>query len=223
MAQRVIAAARVRHCRATTRQRIRVTPSPRRARGRPGSRLRGSVGFTREVATIRRRDRSLGAIRGACECSRDLGENSARGEIVLVLCSNHRARPVSTCSIGQDRSRATWPRVVGCAQWWSVFSPRRACSKSGVAQATWGFDPPLRHHHFDELRRFASSPPIDKIRRLCGNSSGAWRGAPHPPCLTEVHDLLCMPMEHPRDDPPRLPFDDRGVLPLSREEFVGFG
>lgn len=41
-------------------------------------------------------------------------------------------------------------------------------SKSEVAQATWGFDPPLRHHHFNDLRRLTSSPTIAKSGDCAG-------------------------------------------------------
>ena len=94
----------------------------------------------------------LGALLAVAHAS-DSDFSSTRWD-VLVLCWNHRERPVSTCSNGDHRSGASWPGVIGCARCCSVLSPGGADSKSREAQTSCGFDPHLRHQSFQAVAGF---------------------------------------------------------------------
>jgi hypothetical protein len=136
-----------------TRERSRRRRSP----------LRGSVGW--RTTSARRfgllRDMwELGALLAVAHAS-DSDFSSTRWD-VLVLCSNHRATPVSRCSYGDHRSRPSWPGVVGCARCCSVLSPGGADSKSREAQTSCGFDPHLRHHLRNDLRRASLLPRTNR-------------------------------------------------------------
>ena len=112
------------------------------------SRSRTSWSAVSRSCRAGRRHQAMGGRRSGLR--RTAGQQH-RDTTVLVLCSNQRARPASTCLKRHHRARRSWPRVVGCGRCCPVVSPGRSHSTSGVAQATCGFDPRLRHQSRTEF------------------------------------------------------------------------